>query len=100
MGDKTNPLCQVIIEFDYDVYQQISTYNMMNDEETEGLKIKVYSGSIEAPFLVDSSKLKKEDAKILEEFLRIKLYTHGKAGNYSEMNMTDNDPNNQILPTM
>lgn len=33
------------------------------------------------------------------DICRINLYTHGRAGNYSEINYSDDDPDNQIKPT-
>lgn len=90
---------QASIDLDYDIFQTVTTFNMLLREESNVEKMKVYSGSLEIPFIVDVDSVDPERAKTIEDLMRIRFYTHGKAGNYSEINDVDFNPSNQILPT-
>ena len=78
--------------FDYSVIKQFIT-------ENESISVKIKTGKLEIPLVLDSKNLTPSQKEQLDDDLTIKLYVHGRAGNYSEINYDDNNPNNQILPT-
>lgn len=119
-----NPLYQVYIDFDYNIhmfkeyytkedYTVESTDPETGETEQETIKsirphstkpwevINCNSGTVSLPIIVDWTKIEQNIAlrNAIDDKLRIQFYTHGRAGNYSELNWSDESLDNQILPT-
>lgn len=90
--EKTSKLpFHIELDFDYVIYKT----STIDDEE---VSTNVKTGILKLPIVLDSLGLTEQQRRQLEEDLTIKFYVHGKAGNYSEINYSDEDPTNQILP--
>lgn len=88
-----------IIPFKIEAEFEYSIYKMLEYENDDPIQILIKTGKLELPLIASQQGLTQEQKEQLEDDLAIKLYVHGKAGNYSEINYSDDDPANQITPT-
>ena len=84
-------------ELPFYLWINVTTYSFYGDDaENQATGIpRTYI----IPFIINSKDLNTSDKKMYDEMFINGVYVHGRAGIFDEIDYTDNDLNNQILPT-
>lgn len=105
-------LHRVNIGFEYSITKHYEYYDISENTGTlnpsKSYSISFSSGDMLLPIFIDTNSINRSGMentakkalvdKIIDNTC-VQFYTHGRAGNYTEMNYFDQDPTNQIQPT-
>lgn len=98
--DELSKLMYLKINFEVTPYID-TTINNPDDEIVGEYKVHALSNTVEESivFIRDINDLDGDNRINYEKLLRNGFYVHGKAGIFDEINNTDTNPDNEILPT-
>jgi hypothetical protein len=92
------------LDFSYDIYKHYEYWkatdvNVSELDQEESYVIRNGGGRKSLPIIISENGLPSELKDAIQDINRIQFYTHGRAGNYTELNYFDKDLANQIQPT-